>query len=220
MRRKKIFLYFSCFLFSGIALFPVTSPKRLTIVCAGDSLMRPMPVHLRRLWPSSRFRLRDWAQGGLSSATYLSFFLQHPDWRRERVDFILLQLGTNDVSLIMKQEEDASSFYHNLRAIVRHYQKLKSNFFRRPQILIATVPLFSGLEVEAARNEIVEKIVNPNIRILAQKEGLILVDQYAVLMNRPELYDPDGVHPNPEGERALARNWRRAVRSVWLSRLK
>ena len=48
---------------------------------------------------------------------------------------------------------------------------------------------------------------------IAAAEGAILVDQYSILKNRPDYYDPDCVHPNTAGEIALAGNWLRALRA-------
>ncbi len=189
---------------------------KLTVACAGDSLIRPTPVYLRRLLPSSRVRIKEWAQGGLSSVNYLSFFRSHPGWQRERVDFVLLQLGTNDVPGLLRGEETGTQFRHNLEAIIAEFKKLKSNYFKHPQIVLGTVPLFYGLADEAERNRVVNELINPGIIAIAAQEGAQVIDQAGRLRGCLEYYEPDGIHPNREGEKALARNWRRAVRSIWL----
>ncbi len=189
--------------------------KKLTIACVGDSLIRPTPLYLRRLLGSSHIRIREWAQGGLSTATYLTFFQNHPRWRKERVDFILVQLGTNDVPLLLKKEEDAAIFRRNLEAIILELKKLPGNFFRQPQIIIATVPPFYGRSDADVRNYLIETLVNPTIKALAETHHLKLFDAEAIFNRHPELYEPDGVHPNREGEKVLARNWKRAIHDCW-----
>ena len=189
--------------------------KKLTVACVGDSLIRPTPLYLRPLLASSHIRIREYAQGGLSTATYLQFFHRHPRWRKERVDFILVQLGTNDVSLLLKKEEDGAAFHRNLEALILELKKLPGNFFRHPQLIIATAPPFYGLSDADERNHLIETIVNPTIKALAARHHLKLLDAAAIFHRHPELYEPDGVHPNREGEKALARHWKRAIRDCW-----
>lgn len=195
-----------------------TTGKKIVIACAGDSLMRPVPLYLRRLLPLEHITIKEWAQGGLSSATYLSFFLAHPGWRQEKVDIILLQLGTNDISLFLRHEEDEDHLVSNLRRIIKEFKKIRGNYFRRSRIIIATAPPFAGVKDEAVRTRLLDEVVNPAIRKLAKEEKLFLLDQWSRFEGQPDLYDPDGVHPNREGEKLMARNWYRAIRILWLSR--
>jgi len=207
-----LLLYFGSFLFLKAA-----SKPKIVIVCAGDSLMRPIPFYLRRWLPRRHLAIREWAQGGLSVATYFSFFSAHPAWRREKVDLILLQLGTNDVSLFLKNEEKDELFVEHFRKIIKEFRKLKGNYFHRPRIIVATAPPFSGGKEEAQRNRILEGMINPAIRQLAKKEKLFLLDQWPKFKDRPDLYHSDGVHLNGEGERLMARQWWRIIRKVWLA---
>jgi lysophospholipase L1-like esterase len=207
-----LLLFFASFLF----LKATTRPK-IVIVCAGDSLMRPMPLYLRRWLPGRYIAIKEWAQGGLSVASYFSFFSAHPAWRREKVDLILLQLGTNDVSLFLRNEEKEEIFVSHFRKIIKEFQKLKSNYFHRPRIIVATAPPFSGGKEEDQRNGVLEAKINPAIKKLAKKEKLFLLDHWPKFKGRPDLYDPDGVHLNSEGEKVMARQWCRIIRRVWLA---
>lgn len=193
---------------------------KVTIACAGDSLIRPTPAYLRRLLPSSRVEIKEWAQGGLSAVNYLSFFRRYPRWQREKVDFILLQLGTNDVLLFLRGEENEALFRHNLEAIIAEFKKLESNYFKHAQIILATVPFFYGLDNEAEENRVVSELINPSVIAVAEKEGVSVIDQAGCLRAFIEYYGPDGIHPSREGEKALARNWRRIVKNIWLRRQK
>lgn len=207
-----LLLFFASFLF----LKATTRPK-IVIVCAGDSLMRPMPLYLRRWLPGRYIAIKEWAQGGLSVASYFSFFSAHPAWRREKVDLILLQLGTNDVSLFLRNEEKEEIFVSHFRKIIKEFQKLKSNYFHRPRIIVATAPPFFGGKEEDQRNGVLEAKINPAIKKLAKKEKLFLLDHWPKFKGRPDLYDPDGVHLNSEGEKVMARQWCRIIRRVWLA---
>lgn len=210
----------SCFVFSLLAIaffFSESSPQKIVIACAGDSLMRPVPLYLRRLLPAKHIVIKEWAQGGLSSATYLSFFLAHQNWRQKKVDIILFQLGTNDVSLFLRNEEDEENLLSNLRRIIKEFKKIKSNYFHHPRIILATAPPFAGVKDEAEKNRLLDEVVNPVIRRLANEEKLLLIDHWSRFKGRPDLYDQDGVHPSGEGEKLIARSWRRAIRILWLS---
>jgi hypothetical protein len=196
---------------------PGFSRASLTVVCAGDSLMRPVPAHFRELAPEEGLDLaiHEWAQGGLSSETYLPFFFQKfPDWSETRCDAILLQLGTNDAVPILEGKRSREEFRGNLMMIVRQFKSLRKPDGRRPYVFLATVPYFCDQPESLEKNRIVGSVINPVLMEIAATEGVILVDQHLVLRNRPDYYDPDCVHPNAAGEIALARNWLRALRAI------
>jgi lysophospholipase L1-like esterase len=58
----------------------------------------------------------------------------------------------------------------------------------------------------------VEEEINPAIRALARKWKLILVDNHRLFRDHPE-WLPE-IHPNEEGYKAMADNWRRALLPV------
>jgi len=182
----------------------------LTICCAGDSLMRPIPHHLREILKISKrkIRIRDWSRGGLSSQSYQAFFRRHYHrWRRTRPDFILIQLGTNDVIPLLHNEYKMSYFRNNLSAIIKNFRKFKGNRFKCPKIFVASIPLFYLESSSKEKNQWIKKEINPAIEEIAREEKSVFVDNFSVLSNRTHLYSPDGVHPNSRGEKALARNW-------------
>jgi lysophospholipase L1-like esterase len=193
-----------------VGLRPLSGSAKVVICCAGDSLMRPVPGHLRDLLKplSIQAVIKDWSQGGLSSRSYQDFFRQHwADWRQTRPDFIMVQLGTNDALPILEGKYDPAKFRENLLTIIRNFKQFSSETHKQPRIFIATAPYFSGTARKQEKNEIIKERINPAIREIARIEGLVFVDNFSVLENKPELYDPDGVHPSPEGEIALAKNW-------------
>jgi lysophospholipase L1-like esterase len=191
---------------------------RLVIACAGDSLMRPVPLHLLAISPPRGWTLdiREWAQGGLSSETYPDFFRRGlPRWEGTRCDAILLQLGTNDAAPLVEGRSGGPAFEARIAAILEEFKRFEGPDGRRPVLLVATVPLFCDRPESAAKNRVVEDVINPALRAVAARAGAVVVDQFAVLKGRPELYDPDCVHPNGAGELALAESWFAALRSVF-----
>jgi lysophospholipase L1-like esterase len=195
---------------------PPASRPVPVVCCAGDSLMRPIPTRLYELtrFSPGSFILKDWAQGGLSSETYLSFFDRRAAVRnRLQPDLILLQLGTNDARPLLEGRLRPDEFERNLRAIVGRFRGFRDRAGRPCPILIASAPPFRDADA-AAKNEVLLKVVNPGLRRLAEDEGLTFVDNHAILADRPDLYDPDGVHPNPRGEKRLARHWLHWIRAA------
>jgi len=190
---------------------PASKPGFVPVICcAGDSLMRPIPTRLYELtrFSPGAFVLKDWAQGGLSSETYLAFFDRRAAARTPvRPDLILLQLGTNDARPLREGRLRPEDFERNIRAVIQRFREFRDRAGRPPRILVASAIPFHDADAAA----------NPALRRIAADEGLTFVDNYAVLDGRPDLYDPDGVHPNPRGEKRLARHWlhwiRQALRS-------
>jgi len=186
--------------------------------------MRPVPVHLRPLLKveSKRaFQVKDWAQGGQTSETYPAFIRQHwENWKTVRPDFIIIQIGTNDALPILQGKYGPDRLEENLTGIVRTFKSLGGGSSPVPRILIATAPLFRGTQDYEEKNRIIRTSINPLIRKISEREGVALVDNYSVLEGKPDLYDPDGVHPNSDGEKAIARNWLRAIKKEWIGTLR
>jgi lysophospholipase L1-like esterase len=187
-----------------------------TVACAGDSLMRPIPAHIRAIEaerPGDRLTLLEWAQGGLRTDTYLAFLRRNlAEWGEKRPDAILLQIGTNDALPLLEGRSDPAAFRDKLAAVLAAFGGLRGGGRPHPVLLVATVPRFADGSPHAAKNRIVEDVINPALAAAVAAAGGLLVDNHAVLLDRPDLYDPDGIHPNAAGERALALNWLAALR--------
>ena len=214
--RPASILFLGTFLAASPAAVPAQADRPdFVLCCAGDSLMRPQPVHLRILFEQAGgrpFRVEDWSQGGQSSQTYPSFLRAREEgWKKIQPDFLILQLGTNDADPIAAGTYGRPRFEENLKGILRSLKNLAGRPDSPPRLFIATVPLFLESSNSTAKNSAITDVINPTIRAVAEETGAVLVDQFAVLENRPDLYDSDGAHPNGEGEKALARNWWRAL---------
>ena len=113
----------------------------------------------------------------------------------------LILLGTNDTKL---RNWHGGLFQEELEAFVRAYRDLP----QQPVILLATPPKAfpqkeTGLEAYGIRDEIIRNEIVPMIRETAGNLKVTLVDLYTCTENRPEWF-PDGIHPNAEGNQAIA----------------
>jgi lysophospholipase L1-like esterase len=193
-----------------------STPRRgVIILCAGDSLTdSEYPGDLERLLRRDGIpaRVLNFGRKGNTSGEYLQFL----EGRRaalagERPDFVLLELGTNDVRLD-GDRTSAPDFARNIRAIIAIFRGFSTRSGGRPAILLASIPPVpetAGFPFGPASGERVSREINPLIRDIAREERLVFVDNYAVFAASPELLP--GVHPSREGYRRLARSWHEAL---------
>jgi len=202
-----------------LSLIPVFSfcfcsshPRQSVIIlCAGDSLTdSEYPRDLQRLLARDGIaaRVLNFGRPGNNSGEYRRFLEnRQAALADEHPDFVLLQLGTNDVRLDGDQT-DTPAFSRNLRAIIAVFRGFTSRRGGRSAILLGTIPPVpetAGFPFGPASRARVTGEINPLIRQLAQEERLGLVDHEPLFSASPELL-PD-VHPSREGYRRLARNW-------------
>jgi lysophospholipase L1-like esterase len=210
-KRKEVSLLAVLFLVS----FCSPRPRGLIILCAGDSLTdSEYPRHLNRLLgrEGRRARVLNYGRKGHTSGEYLRFLREqksalaglHPD-------FILLQLGTNDVRLD-SDFATAEEFSRNLGEIIAVFGRFTNRRGERTQILLATVPPLPETLAfpfgPQSRERVVAEI-NPVVRRMAEEQKLVLVDNFGLFFRQPELLLD--VHPSAEGYRRLAENWHQAL---------
>jgi lysophospholipase L1-like esterase len=190
--------------------------RELTICCAGDSLMRPMPYYFKKLLRNiaKDVEIDDWSRGGLSTRTYMPFFRRHVRSQgRLTADFVLLQLGTNDVAALGSGELTLEKFSQKLKAITWEFKSIRNKNNVPAGVLLANIPPLYAPEFEGLNSYICD-VLNPAIMQIAEEKGLFLVDNWLALEGKRHLYDSDGVHPNAMGERVLAQNWVRALHNA------
>ena len=199
-----------CFL-SPYAFCSSPPARAVIILCAGDSLTdSEYPRDLQRLLAREGIaaRVLNFGRKGNNSGEYRRFLEnQRAALAAEHPDFILLQLGTNDVRLD-GDLTDTPAFAANMRAIIALFRGYTGRRGGKSAILLGTIPPVpetAGFPFGPASRARVAGEINPLIRQLAQEERLGLIDHEALFSASPELL-PD-VHPSREGYRRLARNW-------------
>jgi lysophospholipase L1-like esterase len=181
------------------------------ILCAGDSLTdSAYPRDLQRLLARDGIaaRVLNFGRKGDTSGEYRRFLEnQRAALANRHPDFILLQLGTNDVRLD-GDLTDTPTFARNMRAIIAIFRGFTGRRGGQASVLLASIPPVpdsAAFPFGPPSRERITREINPVLRELAREERLVFVDNYALFSASPELLP--GVHPSREGYRRLARNW-------------
>lgn len=193
------------------------------IACVGDSItagsgtrdpeLAAYPSHLQRLL-GPMFRVRNF---GVSGATALGVS-DNPyhktqafaDAQAYKPDIVVLMLGTNDSKHPNPGSlgsEDAVNNWASKDRFLADYTALLAAFkAANPDVRLYVcppVPAYPGrwgITDRTIRDEI-----GPLVRQAASATGATVLDLYAALSGKPELF-PDTVHPNEAGAIAIAEN--------------
>jgi lysophospholipase L1-like esterase len=189
------------------------------VLCVGDSITelgysRYLAREFRK--EGIRARVLNYGRSGNTSAEYLRWLRNGADrkLRRERPDFILVELGTNDVRMDGDRVSRVA-FAENMRKIISILRGFRTRSGNRPAILVAAIPpIPEGTPYPFGPESIrrVDEEINPEIRKLCLEMGIPPVDNHALFSASPGLLP--GVHPSPDGYRAMAANWAAAVRRL------
>ncbi len=185
------------------------SPEVIRVACVGDSITYGVGIE-NRWWNSYPAQLnallgKGWEvrNFGVNNATALKRgYFSYAD-TKEYADalafsphVVIILLGTNDARPVNWRFKD--EFGQDYLALIEEFQALGS----RPRIWLgAPPPAFWGKGGEpypVIQNEII-----PEIRDIARKKGLPIIDINKALFGRQELF-ADDVHPNERGARVIA----------------
>jgi lysophospholipase L1-like esterase len=213
MRKKVLFLCFalSGFFCIGASLNAGENDLRpeILILCAGDSITSGgYPQNLEKFFVENGFqnvKVVNLGRPGNTSGEYLKFLRHSKSWRSPFPDWVLLQLGTNDVR-IDGDHTTTPQFEKNMEAILALFQTEARRQNRKVQIALATIPpvCVSRNFDEGSIKRVVDE-VNPKIREIAAKHQLLVIDNYDLFFKNPHLL-PE-IHPTPEGYSLMAQNW-------------
>ncbi len=213
--QKRSFLSFLSFFFLIGTLFCFSSCKSSSpsyiILCAGDSLTKQgYPPYLGRLLRQRGIRVKIYNCGrdGHNSREYLIYLKNNEAALKAlKPDFILLELGTNDVRLD-SDYTSLESFRSNMTEIIRIFSRFKTRWGKRTRVIIGLVPPIPPevpfpFSFESARR--VEEEINPILLALAEEYNFPVVDHWRLFKEKMELLSQ--VHPTPEGYREMAKAW-------------
>lgn len=193
-------------------------PRNIIILCAGDSITEQgYPRFLRESLRSDgvKARVRNYGRSGNTSAEYLGFLKGNVDTlRSERPDIVLVELGTNDVR-VDGDRISLEEFEKNIRKIVGIFRDFKTRSGDRPSIFLAAIPPVPGGTAFPFGPESGQRVtaeINPAVKAVCRETQAVFVDNYSLFAASPGLLP--GVHPNPEGYRAMARNWHETMKPL------
>jgi lysophospholipase L1-like esterase len=191
--------------------FCSTSPKGIVILCAGDSITaQAYPHFLQKIFirQGIKAKVLNYGRSGNTSGEYLSFLQRNRDrLKAETPDFVLLELGTNDVRADI-DFTPSDVFKANMKTIVEIFRTFKSRSGKSPAMLLGTIlPIPEGTPFPFTPQSVarVEGEINPAIQSICEEERIPLVDGHALFLKEPGLLQ--GVHPSQEGYRRLAQHW-------------
>lgn len=132
--------------------------------------------------------------------------------KKYQPDIVILMLGSND-SKPYNFNGGKADFKQAMKELIEIYQGLESS----PEIILATVN--AGFYVHGANegdymydiNGANINIINQAIKELAEEYNLTLVDTFAITKDHPEWYKLDGIHPDKNGQTAMAEAFAEAV---------
>lgn len=195
---------------------PKVKADGIRVACVGDSITQgsdpspefpdgdTYPVQLQELL-GNNYQTLNYGLGGrtlLKSGDFpywnTSFF---PASHKIKPAIVLIMLGTNDTK---PQNWDAAAFERQLIEFVQSYKVLVCH----PAVYLLSPPAAfvpdGAQEVTGAINkDIIENEVAPIVKRVALQTDTPLIDVFYATKNHPE-YFADGVHPNPDGNKAIA----------------
>lgn len=211
--KRRLFLVLSVLALNSAAF----SAEKIKVACVGDSITagagvkdpkNRYPVQLGELLGAD-YDVKNFGNSG-------STMLDDGDkpYKQQKsftdavafaADIVVIKLGTNDSKPQNWTKKDG--FAASTKSLVEAFQKAnpKGKIF-----LCYPVPVIAqgnfGIRDEIVKNEII-----PLIKKTAEEMKLPIIDLYAALDKKPELF-PDRVHPNDDGAKLIAKSVFEAVK--------
>ena len=177
-------------------------PSRIHVACVGDSITAGTEYTID-LWTllGRNYAVGNFGDPGagvssLSDKPYMnqSAFLLALQFEPK---IVIIMLGTNDAHTTLN--ETNADFVNNYVKLVNEFQKLAS----KPKIFVVTPPPIFKNDANLSTQFIPQNVI-PNIEQVANNVNVSVIDVYTPLVNHGE-YFPDGVHPDSDGSKAIAK---------------
>lgn len=182
------------------------------VSCVGDSITFGLGVFMHRKQWSYQAFLAELLGGeytffnyGLTDRTLLpvgnSYYFKEKIGRiawDAKADILIFMLGSNDSKLI---HWDEAQFEKEYMDVIEHYKQMQC--FKQIYIMIPPRIFNHHPGKNGCNTVVVETSIAPVIRRVAAACEVTLIDLYALTCNHEEWF-PDKLHPNKEGNRAIA----------------
>lgn len=180
------------------------------VTCVGNSITFGYGLSSSKSYPAQLQNLLgtayDVGNYGVSGRTLLKKG-DRPYWNESAYtqalnsapDIVIIMLGTND-SKSVNWDKYANEYIPDYIELIQSFRDLTSN----PHVFICSLPPAnnSGWDI---RQSIITNEINPKILEIATSQGVNLVDITYAFQNNPGLLQSDGVHPNAEGAKIIAK---------------
>ena len=193
----------------GQAVAPADYDETIRVACVGDSITfgagikdrknDNYPVVLGRSL-GERFEVRNF---GVSGATLLKdgdFSYWKTPAFKAATEFdphvVVIKLGTNDTK--PQNWKHADEYTADYEAMIDHFAALPA----KPKIWLCSPAPVYQTRWGISEKSVVEGVI-PKVQALARRKGLPVIDLYAVLSDKPEMF-PDKIHPNAAGAKLMA----------------
>lgn len=195
------------------------------VSCVGDSITFGQGVFMhRRQWSYQAFLSEllgteyTFINYGLTNRTLLpvgkDYYFKEKVGKtawNTKADILIFMLGTNDSKRILWDE---ALFETEYIRVIGHYQQMQC--FKQIYIMIPP-RVFDGHPGKKDCNPLtVKENVAPAVRRVAENCGVELIDLYALTENHREWF-PDKLHPNRDGNRAIAEEIAAHIRKTFPS---
>jgi lysophospholipase L1-like esterase len=198
--------------------FCSASPRGEIILCAGDSITKSVyPQFLQKILIKEGIKAKvlNYGRSGHTSGEYLKFLQKNKKiLDAEHPDFILIELGTNDV----RADGDftpTDRFKLNMKEIIGIFRAFRNRSGQEAILFLAAIPPVPEGSPFPFTPESIRRVteeINPAIKKICEEEKILMVDNYSLFLHSSELLPQ--VHPSQEGYRHLAQNWFSALKPL------
>ena len=130
---------------------------------------------------------------------------EYTDSLKEAADLYIIMLGTNDAKPF---NWDRGVYESELPAFLKTYRDAQTEAGKPPYLIVMIPPRVFAVNGNDhpydIANATIRDEIRPIITKIAEENDIAPVDLYALTEDHPEWF-PDGVHPNAEGNTAIAK---------------
>lgn len=194
--------------------FTPAKPNTIKVACVGDSITFGNPFFPSKAYPQ---QLGDLLGTAYSVRNFgaIGHTIQkagdHPYWNHRYYklssefapDIVVIMLGTNDTK--PQNWTGISRLDQDLRALIQHYQTLPS----KPRVILLTPPstflVKDRTELPSGMNANAVAEITERVKQIGAAMNLSVIDIHKITASHPEFFELDGVHPDGEGARLIAK---------------
>lgn len=202
-------------IWASLAPKTLTREKLVKVACVGDSITQGSEEAQanKETYPDvlsgylgNRYIVKNFGASGHSAQSGLNYsYNKHENFvlsQEFKPDIVIIKLGTNDT--ITNNWKNKKIFIEEYEKLIDCYAKLDSN----PQIFLVTpAKAFSIKNKKIDFTDKNKKLQEVRSAIIAfgKEKNYQVIDMYKAIESHPEFFLEDGLHPNKEGAKFIAK---------------